>query len=136
MLLIDSSVWIDRLRNTATEATQFVDSRDAAEDIALTAMIYLEVLQGITTDAAYARIQPMLEAIPVLHPREGLGTYELAAGLYRRARAKGLTIRKSSDCLIAAIALEHGATLVHNDRDFLALAQVEGRLHVFPGRPH
>jgi predicted nucleic acid-binding protein len=135
-LLVDSSVWIDRLRDRATEATRFVDSRDASEDIALTALIYLEVLQGINTEAAYGRIQPMLAAIPVLQPQEGLATYELAAGLCRRARSQGLTIRKFSDCLIAAIALEHGAMLVHNDRDFLALAQVEPALQVFPGRPH
>ena len=39
-------------------------------------------------------------------------------------------------CLIAAVALEHGALLVHNDRDFNVLAQVEPALLVYPGRPH
>ena len=51
------------------------------------------------------------------------------------ARKQVLTIRKSSDCLIAAIALEHGALLVHNDRDFLALAQVDTALLVDPRPP-
>ncbi|UUZ62381.1 hypothetical protein LP417_19915 [Polaromonas sp. P1-6] len=48
---------------------------------------------------------------------------------------QGFTIRKSTDCLIAAIALEHGALLVHNDRDFLALAQTTPHLHVYPQQP-
>ena len=55
---------------------------------------------------------------------------------HRAARRKGLTIRKPNDCLIAALALEHAALLVHNDRDFLALAQVEPSLLIYPGRAH
>lgn len=135
MLLIDSSVWIDRTRGIETDATRFVDARDATEDIALTAVIYLEVLQGVRSDKAFQRLKTMLDALPLLEPEDGLFTYEVAAQLYRRARAKGFTIRKSTDCLIAAIALEHGALLVHNDRDFLALAQVEPQLHIYPHRP-
>jgi predicted nucleic acid-binding protein len=71
----------------------------------------------------------------ILEPRE-LSTYEVAAQLHRRARAAGITVRKPNDCLIAALALEHGALLVHNDRDFLALAQVEPSLLVYPGPGH
>jgi hypothetical protein len=37
-----------------------------------------------------------------------------------------LTIRSTIDLLIAQIALEHHATLLHNDRDFDAVAQVCG----------
>jgi predicted nucleic acid-binding protein len=71
----------------------------------------------------------------LLQPRE-LSTYEIAAQLYRRARNAGFTIRKPTDCLIAAIALEHGALLVHNDRDFTFLSRVEPSLLIFPGSPH
>ena len=52
----------------------------------------------------------------------------------RSARKLGLTIRKSADCLIAIVALEHEALLVHNDRDFLALARVAPHLLVYPGQ--
>ena len=61
---------------------------------------------------------------------------EDAAAIYRLCRRAGRTVRSPNDCLIAAIALEHGALLVHNDRDFVALAQVEPALVIFPGRPH
>lgn len=135
MLLVDASVWIDALRGTVTDATRFVDMRDDGEEIATTGIIFQEVMQGVRDDADYAWMRDVLWSTLILQPRE-LSTYEIAAQLYRAARRQGLTIRKPNDCLIAAIALEHGALLVHNDRDFLALAQVEPSLLVFPGRPH
>lgn len=135
MLLIDSSVWIDSIRGLGTPATLFVDQRDGHEELATTGIIFQEVLQGAGDDATYERLREALWAMLILEPRE-LSTYEIAAQLYRKARKKGFTIRKPNDCLIAAIALEHGALLVHNDRDFLALAQVEPALMVYPGRPH
>ncbi|MDB5896510.1 MAG: PilT protein-like protein [Ramlibacter sp.] len=135
MLLLDSTVWIDAQRGRATDATRFVQTRDEHEEIATTGIVYQEVLQGIRNEADFERMRQVLWSALILEPRE-LSTYEIAAQLYRKARAAGLTIRKPNDCLIAAIALEHGALLVHNDRDFLALAQVEPVLMVYPGRPH
>lgn len=135
MLLLDSSVWIDSHRGRSTEATRFVQVRDEQEEIATTGIIFQEVLQGIRENAEFERMRQVLWSVLILEPRE-VSTYEVAGQLYRAARAAGLTIRKPNDCLIAAIALEHGALLVHNDRDFLALAQVEPSLLVFPGRPH
>jgi predicted nucleic acid-binding protein len=135
MLLLDSSVWIDIHRARATTATRFVEAREEGEEIATAGIIFQEVLQGIRTEAEYDYMRQVLWSTLILQPRE-LSTYEVAAQLHRSARAAGLTIRKPNDCLIAALALEHGALLVHNDRDFLALAQVEPALMIYPGRPH
>lgn len=135
MLLIDSSVWIDWLRGSDTDAVRFVQAREAQEELALTQMIYLEVLQGVSSERQFAATQKVLGAQTILAPLDELKTFEAAAQLYRRARKQGFTIRKSTDCLIAAIALEHGALLVHNDRDFLALAQTTPQLHVYPQQP-
>ena len=134
MLLIDSSVWIDITRGAETDATRFVEMRDE-EEIAMTGVVFQEVLQGAADDATYEKLRSMLSALLLLEVHE-LSTYEMAAQLYRRARAAGFTIRKPNDCLIAALALEHGALLVHNDRDFVHLAQVEPALMIYPGRPH
>ena len=132
MLLVDSSVWIDWLRGSDTDAVRFVQARESQEELALTHMIYLEVLQGVSSQRQFVATQKVLSAQSVLLPLDGMETFEAAAQLYRRARTQGLTIRKSTDCLIAAMALEHGALLVHNDRDFLALAQVVPQLQVYP----
>jgi len=135
MLLVDSSIWIDAMNARITDATRYLESRDDGEEIATTGIIFQEVLQGIRGEREFARMREVLWATLILEPRE-LSTYEVAAQLYRRARSEGFTVRKPNDCLIAALALEHGALLVHNDRDFLMLAQVEPALLVYPGRPH
>lgn len=135
MLLVDSSVWIDRSLGRDTDGIRFIDDRDGTEEIAVTGIIYQEVLQGARSDRGFEALRDMLSAMLLLEPRE-LSTYEIAATLYRRARSAGFTVRKPNDCLIAAVALEHGALLVHNDRDFLSLAQVEPSLLVYPGRRH
>ncbi|NNU44271.1 type II toxin-antitoxin system VapC family toxin [Ramlibacter montanisoli] len=135
MLLVDSSVWIDHVRNLDTDAIRFVELRDEDEEIAMAGVIFQEVLQGARDDAVYDRLRDMFSGLLLLEPRD-LSTYEVAAQLHRRARRAGFTMRKPTDCLIAALALEHGAMLVHNDRDFVFLAQVEPALIVYPGRPH
>src|SRR4051812_35622333 len=135
MMLVDSSVWIDGSRLISSEATQFLARRDETDELATTGIIVQEVLQGTRSQKDIDAWRDRFWGMLILEPQE-LSTYELAADLYRRARAKGLTIRSSQDCLIAALALEHGALLVHNDRDFTSLAQVEPALLVFPGRPH
>jgi predicted nucleic acid-binding protein len=134
MLLVDSSVWIDAIRGGDTDATRFLAMRDE-DELAVAGVVFQEVLQGATDDAVYSRLHEMFSAMLLLETRE-LSTYEIAAQLFRRARQGGFTIRKSTDCLIAALALEHGALLVHNDRDFVHLAQVEPALMIYPGRPH
>ncbi|HYF42367.1 MAG TPA: PIN domain nuclease [Ramlibacter sp.] len=135
MVLLDTSVWIDAMHGRITAGTRYVQERDEHEEIATTGIIFQEVLQGIRSDREYERMRHVLWSALILEPRE-LSTYDIAAQLYRRSRQAGLTIRKPNDCLIAALALEHGAVLVHNDNDFLALARVEPALLVFPGRPH
>jgi len=135
MLLLDSSVWIDIHRARASTATRYVEARDEHEEIATTGIIFQEVLQGIRVDSEYDYMRQVLWSTLILEPRE-LSTYEVAAQLHRSVRKVGLTVRKPNDCLIAAIALEHGALLVHNDRDFFALAQVEPALMIYPSGPH
>jgi predicted nucleic acid-binding protein len=135
MLLLDSSVWIDVHRGHATDATRYVEARDEHEELATTGSVFQEVLQGLRSQVEFERMRRVLWSALILEPR-ALSTYEIAAKLFRRARDKGLVIRNANACLVSALALEHGALLVHNDTDFLSLAQVEPALLVFPGRPH
>lgn len=55
---------------------------------------------------------------------QGLQDWEDAAQLYRTARRKGRTVRSSVACLIAAVALRTGSSVLALDRDFEALAEV------------
>jgi predicted nucleic acid-binding protein len=133
MLLVDSSIWIDQLLDRETDGVQFVSQRDEIEDVCVTGAIVQEVLQGARTDADFIRYRDILANCMMLDPHER-STYELAAQLYRRCRKAGITIRSPNDCLIAAVALESDALIVHNDRDFFALAAMEPALQVYPRR--
>jgi predicted nucleic acid-binding protein len=115
---------------------RFLQEREGSDELALTHMIYLEVLQGVQSDRQFNTVRDVLGAQSMLEPLHGLDTLAAAARLHRRARAAGFTVRKSTDCLIAAIAIEQGALLVHNDRDFLALAETEATLMVYPQSRH
>ena len=50
-------------------------------------------------------------------------TYIHASDIYRECRKKRITIRKTIDCLIGAIAIENDLTLLNNDIDFINMAK-------------
>jgi len=123
MILVDTSVWIDFLqgRDTAHRHTlhRLIEEE---EEICLTGIVLTEILQGIKVDKEAREIKDDLLAFPVYSPSE-IDTYIEAANIYRQCMKKGKTVRKTIDCLIAAIAIENGLTLFHNDRDFSSIEQ-------------
>jgi predicted nucleic acid-binding protein len=124
VIVVDTTVWIDFLEARGTtfdhHLTELLQN-DAP--IALVDIVYCELLQGIREEDVYQRTRIGLRSHPILRPR-GIETFESAANLYRAARRRGLPVRGTTDCLIAATCLEAGAEIYHNDRDFDALAQV------------
>jgi predicted nucleic acid-binding protein len=50
--------------------------------------------------------------------------FRAAAALARAVRRNGHTVRSLTDCLIASLALRHGATVWHCDEDFVRIADV------------
>lgn len=133
MLLVDSSVWIDFLVGRRTKAVEYFHERlDAQEMFALTELIYLEVLHGVREPDKAKKISTYLREQILLRPRHELRTYDAAADLYRRCRAGGITVSSTIDCLIAQIAVEYGALLLQNDRDYEHIARVEPKLKLAP----
>src|SRR5262245_52502620 len=124
MIVVDTTVWIDFLEARGTEFDRHLaELIEGDAPLALVDIVYCEILQGIRDDEVYRRTRLSLLAHPIVRPR-GLETFETAANLYRTARRRGLTVRRSVDCVIAAICLEAGAEIFHNDRDFDAIAKV------------
>ena len=91
-----------------------------AEPLALTGVVVTEILQGLTRDVT--QIERHLAMWDMLEPT-GFSTYREAASLFRLARSKGLSLT-TIDTLVAAIALEHRATLFTLDKDFLRIARL------------
>lgn len=88
------------------------------------------LLAGARSDRDRDRLRQRLLALPLLRLR-GMPDFESAAGLYRRCRGRGETVRKLIDCLIAAVAIRERASVLHNDRDFDVLTR-HTRLRVEP----
>ena len=85
-------------------------------DICICGVILTEVLQGIREDTDYAKTLSRFDSFLFLDFNRR--TFIKAAQIYRTLRRHGITIRKSVDCMIAAVALEHNIPLLHNDRAF------------------
>ncbi len=117
MTIVDSSVWIDYLADARNQHAIWLDQHLPAQRIGLTDLALCEVLQGFRGAARFERIRMRLTALPVLNA----GGTELAiaaAENYRILRAKGITVRKTIDCLIATFCIREGHALLHRDRDY------------------
>jgi len=123
VILADSSAWVEYLRATGSPVHLRVRQLIADQgDLVTTEVVMMELLAGETTPDGVARLRRLLGRFEML-PIEGLADFEAAAELCRRCRAAGESVRKLTDCLIAAVALRHGATLLHRDRDFEVIAR-------------
>jgi predicted nucleic acid-binding protein len=80
-------------------------------------IVLLEVLQGARDEAHAVRIAHELnqfDIVAMLDPEIAVR----AAHNYRALRGRGITIRKTVDLIIGTFCIEHGHTLLHDDRDF------------------
>lgn len=121
MVLVDTSIWIEVLRKVRPFDLEAATSFD---EVVTCLPIVQEVVQGIRDDRAFRIARAALQNVPHLEDPLTRAVFDEAADLYRAARKRGLTIRSSVDCLIAACALRHGAEILHRDRDYAAIARV------------
>jgi predicted nucleic acid-binding protein len=121
LILVDSSVWVDFFSSSPGRAgAELRRMIEEADPFALTGVVVAEVLQGLTRDSG--RIEQYLMQWEMLEPR-GFETYREAAAIYRTARTKGIALT-TIDTLIAAIALEHRASVFTLDQDFSGIARI------------
>lgn len=122
MILVDSSVWIDYFRDADTPQVDLLDGMLGRVRLAVGDLILAEVLQGVSDQKAFNLVKRTLDAFTQID----IGGHEVAvkaAENFRALRAKGITVRKTIDCLIATRCIEDQLTLLHADRDFLPFAQ-------------
>ena len=117
MVVVDTTVWIDYLGGVTNPHSMWLDRELGNKPLALTDLIYCEVLQGIRSDATFLNVRRNLELLPIFQTGGVLLAFA-AAENYRYLRTHGVTIRKTIDSLIATFCLETGHELLHRDRDF------------------
>ena len=116
--LIDSSAWIEFLRNTGSPECELVHDL-LEEHVAICEPVRMEILSGARDDLHLRKLRSLI-AIPTMIPVTP-ADFDEAAALYRRCVRVGQKVRKSMDCLIAAVAIRAGLPLLHCDRDFASL---------------
>jgi len=122
VIVVDSSVWIDYFNGVETVPTGRLDGLLGVQPLAVGDLILAEVLQGFRSDAHYRAARELMTSLAVL---EMLGE-EMAirsAENYRSLRARGVTVRKTVDVIIATYCIEHDLPLLFGDRDFLPFMQ-------------
>ena len=123
VVLADTSAWVEYLGGTGSPPHLRLRRLIADEAaVVTTEVVVMELLAGASGDEELIRLSRLLGRFELL-PVEGLADHEAAAELYRRCRRAGETVRKLTDCLIAAVAIRAGATLLHRDQDFEVIAR-------------
>jgi len=120
MVLVDTTVWIDFFAGqTLTHIETFESLLEQEEDICICGIILTEVLQGIRKETEFKKTKNLFNSLIFLPM--SYSTFLQSAEIYRKLRQRGITIRKSIDCMIASVALENNISLLHNDKDFLPI---------------
>jgi hypothetical protein len=115
-VLVDTSAWITGFRRTGHPGLkEFLRYCISSGFAATCPVVILELLQGCKTEAERDNLRIKLESLdvfPITQPTwERL--YELGFSLGRA----GLTL-PTTDLIIAAVALEHDAIVVHQDQHY------------------
>lgn len=120
MILVDTSAWVEFLRDTGSPVCVEVD-RLLAHDMAVCDPVRMEVLAGARDEVHLRSLRGLLARATTL-PTDPID-YEYAAAMYRSCRARGETVRKLVDCLIGAVAVRHDVPVLHADADYEILAR-------------
>ena len=122
MILADTSVWIDYFNGNDNKYTDALDAHLKGDTVAMGDLIFLEILQGFRNDKDYRQAKTTLQA---------LGQYEMfnsemalkCADNYRQLRKEGITIRRTTDVMIATFCIENRLPLLFSDRDFVPFVE-------------
>jgi len=117
VILVDTSVWINYFNGKDGMETDALDAALTNESVAIGDIILLEILQGFRKDSDYKKAK---ETLATLDQYELFGHTMVSkcADNYRTLRKKGITIRKTTDIIIATFCIENKLPLLFSDRDF------------------
>ena len=126
MILADSSAWVEFDRATGSRVdTRLTELIATTDEIAVTQPVIMEVLAGARDDRREHDLRRLLQRFPLLQFDAAID-FDAATRIYRTCRRAGVTPRGMIDCMIAAVALRHGASLLADDSDLDRVAAVMG----------
>lgn len=125
MILADTSVLVDFFKGVQNQGVAKLQAALSQQlRVGITSGIFQELLQGAKSEKEFNLLHRYLETQHFYHPLHPVESYAEAARIFMNCRRKGITVRSTSDCLIARIAIENNLLLLHSDADFTAMANV------------
>ena len=122
--LIDTSAWVEYLRDTDSEICNVVDDMIGDDSrLATTDVVIMELLCGARTGERKREIWAFMNRCVML-PTRPLFDYEIAAELYTRCRSDGFNPANTNDLVIAAVAIGKKVPLLTADKHFERVAAV------------
>lgn len=118
VVIVDTTVWIDYFAARETAQTSWLDDHLESEQMGYTSLILCELLQGIRDEFLFKKTEQILMEEFPHYDGMSRSVAVSSARNFKALRNKGITIRKTVDCLIASFCIERGFRLLHNDRDF------------------
>ena len=118
MILVDSSVWIDLLRDRVTAETEALIGLISRKSLATGDIMLAEVLQGCVSDRTFDQARRLMTTSLAVIPIVDRTIAIAAAANYRSLRTRGITVRKTIDTLIATRCILDDHVLLYADRDF------------------
>jgi predicted nucleic acid-binding protein len=126
VILADTSAWVEYDRATGSAVDRRLAQLIAEEGpVAVTEPVVMEVLAGARTDARESDLRRLLLRFDLLR-FDVAADFDGAVRIYRRCRAAGVTPGGIVDCMIAAVAWRHGATMLAHDSDVHRVGRVVG----------
>lgn len=126
MTLADTSAWVEYDRATGSSVDRRLQELiETAGALGVTEPVAMEVLAGARDERREADLRRLLLRFELLR-FDAVSDFEGAVQIYRRCRASGVTPRGMVDCMIAAVALRRGTTLLAYDADLGRVARVVG----------
>jgi predicted nucleic acid-binding protein len=124
MTLVDTSAWVEYLRDTDSEVCNAVDALiERSHRVATTDVVIMELLAGVADPRTRQQIWGLMNRCVML-PTRPLFDYEVAAELYSRCRTAGFNPANTNDLLIAAVAIGKKVPLLAAGGDFGRIAEV------------
>lgn len=117
MILVDSSVWIDFFRGIANPTADRLQALLGGQELLVADLVLVEVLQGYGRESDFETaldLMSRMDAVTI----GGRDIAIAAASNFRSLRARGITVRKTIDTLIATRCIIDGHSLLYSDRDF------------------
>ncbi len=126
MILVDTSAWVEFDRATGSRIDGRLTGLIAdTDEVAVTEPVIMEVLAGARDVRRERDLRRLMQRFALIRFDSAID-FDAATRIYRSCRSNGVTPRGMVDCMIAAVALRHGASLLANDADLDRVAAVMG----------